>query len=642
MPREKAYTAEDIQDLGDRDYVRLRTQIYFGSMHPTTYQVPLLSEDQLKLREVEFIPAVYKAINEVIDNCLDEFAQIDSRIKLLKIDADPKTGTYTVSDNGRGIPIEKKKDREDNLTWVPELVLGRLRSGRNFKTEKDIGVIGQNGVGAACTNFCSTDFSVDVYRDGKHYAQQFNDGGLDIKRPKVSEVNGSKTGTSVSFTLDKGVFKTVKLPELLIKNRMHEIALTNPDITVEYNGERIRYKKGFEEYVERLASGGFFDKGTYFAFTINTENVQGEFYVMLGVNNTDKEEMFTWVNSSLLFDGGKCNAQFLNAFIDSTTAYLAKEATKRKCEITRNDIKEGLLVLANLKVKSPEYDSQAKTRLTAPDLRKDFVDMIDSQWKAFAKKNNDWLTAVIDRAEKRHKRKEDEDAIEGLKANRRKPVARLLDATGTVRSTCQLLIVEGDSAQGQISEARNPETTASFWLGGKINNVYDSSVAQVLKMEKLQDLLTVIGLTPGKKVSRSQLNYGKIIIATDADYDGDDIFTLLVNLFHQFWPELFDKQYEPIVYRLVAPNVVASKGKKREHFSRRSEYEGQKDKYKGWSIEYMKGLGSMWKEDWEMVLSGETDTLIPIIDDGKVKNTLSLLFSEDADARKVWLTADKK
>jgi len=632
MAKEKTYTAKDIQDLGDRDYVRLRTQIYFGNMHPTAYRVPILSATKLVVKEIEFIPAVYKAVNEVIDNSLDEFAQIKSKIKLLKINTNLKEGYYCVEDNGRGIPIEKKKDREGELVWVPELVLGRLRSGRNFKTEKDIGVIGQNGVGAACTNFCSSVFEVDVYRDNKHYSQRFEDGAATVEPAKMKSVVAQSTGTTVAFTLDPKVFKDIQLPERLITNRIHEIALTNPDVTIEYKGERIRYKRGFAEYVEKL-------NGSHSVFTIDTPNVQGEVYLLFDVNKDESEEMFTWVNSSLLFDGGKCNTQFLNAFFEKAIVALGSEAKKRKCEVTRNDVREGLLILCNLKMKNPEYDSQAKTRLTAPDLRKDFVEAIEKQWKAFAKKNDTWLNALLARAERRHKFQEDSKAIEEHELNKkRKRVAGLLDATGRIRSNCQILITEGESAQGQISEARDPTTTAAFALTGKINNVYGNTAAQVLKMGKLTDLLAAIGLTPGKKAIRSHLNYGKIVIATDADYDGDDIFTLLVNLFYQFWPELFDKHYTPFVYRLVAPNVVVSKSGKRIHFTRRSEFEKVKDKYKGWTVEYMKGLGSMWKEDWEMVLTGETDTLVPIIDDGNISSTLTLLFGENADARKEWLS----
>jgi len=108
-------------------------------------------------------------------------------------------------------------------------------------------------------------------------------------------------------------------------------------------------------------------------------------------------------------------------------------------------------------------------------------------------------------------------------------------------------------------------------------------------------------------------------------------------MFYSFWPELFSKDYPPFFYRMVAPNVVASKGKNRVHFTTKSEYEKEKDKYKGWTIDYYKGLGSMHKEDWKMVIAGLDQYSIPIIDDGKITQTLDLLFSNDAEARKEWL-----
>jgi len=296
-------------------------------------------------------------------------------------------------------------------------------------------------------------------------------------------------------------------------------------------------------------------------------------------------------------------------------------------------------VLATIKLKNPEYDSQAKTRLTGPDLRKEIIAAIDDQWKTFVRKNDSWLQDVLERATLRHHVQANKKAIDEHEKQRRKRVEGLLDATSRVRSECQILITEGDSASSQISEAREPTTTAAFALTGKINNVYGATPAQVLQMGKITDMLSAIGLTPGKRAIRSDLRYGKIVIATDADYDGDDIFTLLINLFYQFWPELFDKQYEPIVYRLVAPNVCLIKGKQRIHFTKRVEYEAAKDKYKGYEVKYYKGLGSMDKLDWEMILSGKTDTFIPIIDDGKMRSLLKLLFDNDADARKQWLTA---
>ncbi len=372
---------------------------------------------------------------------------------------------------------------------------------------------------------------------------------------------------------------------------------------------------------------------------INEENVQGEIFIIFDAHQGQDEQMFTWVNSSLLFDGGKCNVQFFNAFFDKVINHLDRSAKKLKTEITRNDVRQGLLVLANLKVKNPEYDSQAKTRLTGPDLRKDFVSIIESNWKSLSKTSSDWLTSVLERANERHHKQANKKAQDNHEKKKRKNVEGLLDATSTDRTICQVLITEGLSAKSQISEAREPLTTAAFALTGKLNNVYGATVAQVLNMGKLTELLAVIGLTPGKKAIRTQLHYGnRIVIATDADVDGSDIFTLLINLFFTFWPELFDPTQEPIVYRLVAPNVVASKGGKRIHFTTRDDYEKVKDKYKNWTIEYMKGLGSMSKIDWEMILSGQTDTYIPMVDDGSLQSTLDLLFGKNADDRKDWLT----
>lgn len=634
MAKDKSYTSADIQALSDREHVRLRTQIYLGSMNRTEYTIPVLTADTFELKKVEFIPAVYKAIGEVLDNSIDEFSQITSKVKLLKIDADPEFGKYTIADNGRGIPIEMHATGKP----TPEVALGSLKAGRNFTSDKEVGVIGQNGVGAACTNYCSSEFDVVIHRNNKKYHQRFVDGADKVSRPKVTPAATTGTGTQVTFQLDPEVFKDVSLPAELMENRAIEIAMTNPDITVEYNGKRFRYKKGLLELVAQFADGKQFS-----CFGVDEENVTGEIYVILDAHEDLDEKMFTWVNSSLLFDGGKCNTQFFNAFFDRVIEHLQKEAKKTKTEVTRNDIRRGLLVLANLKIKNPEYDSQAKTRLTGPDIRKELNNTIEQNWKTFSKRTEAWLQEVMEYANERHHKEADKEATKDLEEQRKKRprIAGLLDATGSVRSLCQLLITEGDSASSQISEARDPTTTAALALSGKINNVYGCTVAQVLKMEKIRDLLLAIGLVPGKKAIRSQLRYGRVVISTDADYDGDDIFTLLTNLFYTFWPELFDPEYEPYIYRLVAPNVCLVKGKKRVHFASRTDYEKVKEKYKGYDAQYYKGLGSMEYDDWEMILSGESDTYIPIIADNDLDQTLELLFGDDADARKDWLTVEE-
>lgn len=631
----KEYTAKDVRLLNDREHVRLRTQVYLGNTHPTAYKVPLFTREKFEVEYITFIPAVYKAVGEILENSLDEFTRVGDKIrnKTLTIEADPKQGSYKVADNGRGIPIEKHPDAPD--LYTPHVCLGLLRSGRNFDVNKDAGVIGQNGVGSACTNYCSTQFNITVYRDGKKYYQQFTDGADKYSQPVITS-RVHDTGTEIEFKLDPKVFKSIALPEELMHNRAIEIAMTNPGITVNYNGQKYKFKDGLEMLVNAITTK--YPNSSYYRFDVNTEKVKGQFFILFNVRQNIDEQMFTWVNSTLLFDEGICNKQFFNALFDKVITHLQPQAKKEKAEVTRNDVRENILVLADLKISDPEYDAQSKTRLTGPSMRDEIVSAIEEQWKQFTRKNEQWLSTVLERAVERHHRTVNKKAIDEHQKNIRKKVQGLLDATSKVRSMCQILITEGDSAKSKISEARNPEIHAAFPLKGKVNNVYGARPAEILKMGKITDLLAAVGLIPGKKAIRSELRYGKIVIATDADYDGDDIFTLLVNLFYQFWPELFDKNYDPIIHRLVAPNVCLVKGKERIHFARRSDYEKVKNKYKGYEVRYYKGLGSMHKKDWEMILTGKTDTLIPIVDDGKMRETLELLFGDDTDVRKNWLT----
>lgn len=623
-----SYSSEDIKLLNDREHVRLRTQIYLGNMTPTTYPIPLFNGNDFSVEEIEFIPAVYKAVGEILDNSIDEFAQINIKNKTLTIEADPLNGWYKIADNGRGIPIDKHSSGK----YTPEVALGSLRAGRNFSSDKEVGVIGQNGVGSACTNYCSSEFNVIINRDGKKYIQTFEDGASKVGKPSIRQGSASKTGTEISFTLDEQVFKNVSLDPRLARNRAIEIALTNPGITVQYNKEKFKFAKGFEDFVKQMTKKY---GSSYYEFSYQQDGLDLHFFVITDIYESAQEQMFTWVNSSLLFDGGLVNTQFINALVDKTTKHLASSAKKLKIEIKSTDIRQNLLVLGNLKISNPEYDAQSKTRLTGPNLRNELTTMISDHWSSFARKNKDWFNTIVERASARHNATASRKAMTQHKKSGRK-VKGLVDATSRYRQECSILITEGDSAASMITEARDPTTIASFPLTGKINNVYGSSVAQVLQMGKLSDLLLACGLIPGQKANIKDLRYGKIVIATDADHDGDDIFTLLVNLFYQFWPELFDSD-QPIIHRLVAPNVCLVKGDKRVHFATRQEYEKQKSKYKGWEVRYYKGLGSMERKDWDMILNGQTNTLIPITYDKEMDSTLELLFSNNAEARKQWL-----
>lgn len=626
VKKKTEYTADDIQILSDREHVRLRLPVYAGNTTFTSFNLPYFKDGEIEITQTSFIPAVLRCFQEIVDNSIDEFQQIASPTKTLKIDCDPGQGHYSIEDSGRGVPIEMHKTGKP----TPEVVFGSLRSGRNFTSGKEAGVQGQNGMGSSMTAFCSETFDIEIHREKKKYTQRFTEGVAHIEKPIVKTQSSLKTGTKISYKLDKTVFEDITLPEDLLRNKAIEIAFNNPDVTVQYNGEKFHYKNGLEDVIKKFSSN-------YFKFGISGF----EYYVIFDAIESIDEQVFTWVNSSLLYDGGLCNTQFVNAFVDAVTEHLKKEAKKLGAEVTKNDIRQNLLILGSLKISDPVYDSQSKTRLTGPNLRKELNDIIAGGWSLFSRRNKDWLGEVLERANERHHKSANDKAIKEHKKTLRKKVPGLLDAVGRDRSKCRLFVTEGLSAASSLVEVRNPETMGSFPLGGKVNNVYGSTVAQVLQMGKLTDLLAAIGLVPGQKVNRYELRFGSVVIATDADNDGDDIFTTLMCLFFQFWKELFDTDGKVYFYRLVAPNVCAIKGSKRVHFPNRNEYERQREKYKGWTIQYYKGLGSLEKEDWEMIID-DPRCYLPIVTDKNMDNVMKLLFSDDASARKEWLSSHKE
>ena len=628
----KEYTSDDVLVLDDVQHVRLRTAVYLGNMNEVTITVPSFVGNMFSTSPMTFVPAALRAVCEIIDNSVDEFTNAKTPKALLTVTLDPTSNKITVGDNGRGVPV----DRHASGPYTPEVVFGSLRSGRNFTTGKEAGVRGMNGVGSSVANFTSTLFEIDIVRDGKKYHQEFRDGTNFRGEPSITTTASKKTGTQIGFILDPAVYKNTTIPEDLLLAVLQGVALCNPSVTVDYTNvatggkHRFNYPKGFEDIVKQIAGS------SYFPFREGNH----EFFVIPnGVEGLD-EQVFTWVNSGLLFDGGLCNTQFVNAFCDTAVEALAPLAKKQKCEVTKNDVRRGLLIIGNLKVSDPEFDSQAKTRLTGPNLRNEMKLLVTNNWANFARKNKEWIQQVIEYAAHRHHGAKAKEADKQVSKKSNKPVPGLLDAVNKDRSKTVVIVTEGLSAASMIEDVRDATKIGSFPLTGKMNNVWGCKPGELLEMSKLTNLLAALRLRPSAKANREELHFSEMWIASDADPDGDYIFTSMVCLIYNFWPELLDAKKKPFLYRLVAPNVCAVKGKKRVHFARRADYEAARDKYAGWTINYYKGLGSMEGEDWKMVLENP-DCRVPIVEDESIRQTMELLFGKDSEPRKVWLQGEE-
>jgi len=624
MKKKQEYTSADIQVLSDRDHVRIRLPMYAGSIDLAEYKMPDFTGDKFVIRDVAFVPAALKCCNEIFDNSADELLQITKKNKQIHITANTETGEYKVVDNGRGVPIDIHPTTNKHTA---ETVFGTLRSGRNFGEKETAGVVGTNGLGSSMTNFVSSYFNIDIKRDNKHYTQSFTEGATHISKPIIKDVTSKSTGTTISFKLDPTVFSNVVIPEYVINNRAIEIAFNNPEVAITYNNTLYQYKQGLAGIVSNISQN-------FFSFS----NEFMDFNVIFDVSESIDEQIYTYVNGSFLWEGGICNTQLLNAFYEKTISHLSKEAKRQKCEVTKNDIRVNLLVLGTLKLTNPNFDSQAKTRLTGPTLRKEFDELINQHWSLFVRRNKEWFDVVLARAFERHHIDANKKATKDHLKTLNKKVPGLIDATSKDRTKCMLFLTEGDSAKFSLASVREQDKHALYALTGKINNVYGCTIAEVLQMGKLTNLLAAIGLTPGKKSIREQLRYGdKIVIAADADVDGAAIVSLVINLFYQFWPELYDPNQKPFIHRLIVPNVCLTKVDKRVHFATRQQYETARAKYNGWNVAYYKGLGSMVEADWKLIAKNLDDFLIPVIDDGKMEAALALAFDDNADNRKAWL-----
>ena len=187
----KKYSADDIKVLSDREHVRLRTAIYLGSTEETSYEIPIFEKNDIKIKQKHFIPALYKAINEILDNSIDELTQLKKKDKKISLMHDTIRNRYKICDNGRGVPIDLHPQTN---RYTPETVFTELRSGRNFDDDaKDSGVIGTNGVGSSCVAMISEEFRVQIKRDNKFYEQTYYDGTNKIEEPAINTYKGKDT-----------------------------------------------------------------------------------------------------------------------------------------------------------------------------------------------------------------------------------------------------------------------------------------------------------------------------------------------------------------------------------------------------------------------------------------------------------------
>jgi len=283
-PRTSKLKQRQNKELTDWQHVRLRTEMYLGSREVVNETMVNYNGHKLELQEVEYVPALLTAFRELLDNAMDEIVGHGNG-KRIQVEFDPETLTMSVKDDGAGIPIKQI-----------QMVFTRLRAGSNF--DKRENVVGTNGIGASAVNYVSSHFKVEVWSNGVHYVQEYeedniNDEELVIRRPKRSSAGATKHGTKVQFTPSSSVFKHLILPEELVKARLHELSFIYPKVQFTFNGKRINTKD-------------FFKGHDVIEFEVNSKenNFFNTFYIIPNFHEGNEEHMHAVVNGICAYTGG--------------------------------------------------------------------------------------------------------------------------------------------------------------------------------------------------------------------------------------------------------------------------------------------------------------------------------------------------
>lgn len=615
---------DKILKLTDYQHARLRTPMYLGSTSLHTDEIILYENNKPYLKELSWVPAIYTAFREVVDNALDELAHgYGNRID---IDYDVEKGIVSVQDNGRGIPFDHSKEFE---AIIATTVLTTARSGRNFG-EREL-VAGTNGLGISVVNFCSEWFKVDIWRNKKSFSQKFTEGKeeLNIEEHKIKRIISDKSGTRIQFKLSDKVFKDKTLPEEFVAARVYEVALCNPLTRIYYNGERIKVRPSPEKTL--------FSNDKPIIIEIKEGTLQSKFILKSNFQDSG-EYVHTIVNNIPAFNGGVHVENFRRFFYSGLLNALARESKRRKLQPNRSDINDGLLIYNVTNMNAPDFDSQSKTRLINEDVGKIIkINLEDDKiFKSIISKNKDWIEEIYARCAARTEKKEARETSQLAKKLMRSKVPDLIDATGKDRSKCILFLAEGQSAISGMTSVRDPDVHGGLGLRGKVMNVNGESPKKVLDSQALANIMNSVGLIPGEKADRNNMRYSKIYIAHDMDHDGLNIGALLVNFFYTYWPELFDPKQNPVFYVFMTPFIIAEKGKERKYWYAKNHNEFDPEEYKNWAITRAKGLGTLTQKDWRHSL--QNPELYPLIDDGKIEEALDLIFNGGRAAdRRTWI-----
>ena len=630
MAKKNTYDAGSISVLEGLEAVRKRPGMYIGSVSRK---------------------GLNHLIYEIVDNAVDE--HLAGYCSLIHVVLE-KDGSCTVTDNGRGIPV----DMHEKGVSAERLVFTTLHAGGKFDNSAYKTSGGLHGVGSSVVNALSTYLDIKISRDGYVHHDHYERGIPTIELeegllPKLGKAR--QTGTSINFLPDPEIFEKTRFSATEVKSRLHETAYLNPELTIHFEDKRGAEVEDIT-YHEPDGIIGFIKDLNHSAEVLHdpvylkgeADGIQVE--VAFQFTNEFRENVLGFCNNIYNAEGGTHLTGFKTTFTTVMNTYAREIGVLKDKDpnFTGADIRNGMTAVVSIKHPEPRFEGQTKTKLDNQDASRATGKVVGEQMVLYFDRNLETLKTILSCAEKAAKiRKTEERAKTNLLTKQKYSFdsnGKLANCEKKDPSQCEIFIVEGDSAGGSAKTARNRNYQAILPIRGKILNVEKATIDKVLANAEIKTMINAFGCGfsegYGNDFDITKLRYDKIVIMADADVDGAHISTLLLTLFYRFMPDLITEGH---VYIAMPPlyKVMPKKGQEEYLYDDKAlERYRRAHKPGSFTLQRYKGLGEMDAEQlWETTLNPETRMMKRVeIEDARLASSVTeILMGSDVPPRKKFI-----